>query len=88
MTSRDTVLNTGSLMPVRLNITIDEDLYRRLKEELPAKGISRFINDAVRARLQPGRDELDRAYQAAASESWRRSEAAAWDGVDLEGWPS
>ena len=29
-------------MPVRLNITIDEDVHERLKRELPAKGISRF----------------------------------------------
>jgi hypothetical protein len=36
-------------MPVRLNITMDADLYERLKRELPAKPISRFINDAVRA---------------------------------------
>jgi len=28
-------------MPVRLNITIDEDVHERLKQELPAKGISR-----------------------------------------------
>jgi hypothetical protein len=41
-------------MSVCLNITIDEDVHQRLKNELPAKGISRFINDAVRARLRPG----------------------------------
>ena len=38
-------------MPVRLNITMDEVLYRRLKDTCPPKGISRFIDDAVRARL-------------------------------------
>jgi hypothetical protein len=37
-------------MPVRLNITIDEDVYEHLKRELPAEGISRFINEAIRAR--------------------------------------
>ena len=75
-------------MPVRLNITIDEDIHKRLKGELPPKGISRFINDAVRARLRPGRDELDRAYQAAAKERWRRSEADDWATVDIEDWPA
>ncbi|MFN8061568.1 MAG: hypothetical protein U0163_00985 [Gemmatimonadaceae bacterium] len=45
-------------MPVRLNITIDDDVHKRLKGELPPKGVSRFINEAVRARLRPGRDEL------------------------------
>jgi Arc/MetJ family transcription regulator len=74
-------------MPVRLNITIDEDVYARLKGELPAKGISRFIGDAVRARLRPGGDELDRAYKAAAKERWRQAEADDWSTVDTEGWP-
>lgn len=75
-------------MPVRLNITIDDDIHKRLKEELPPKGISRFINEAVRARLRPGRDELDRAYRAAAQERWRVSEADEWSAVDTEGWPA
>lgn len=74
-------------MPVRLNITIDEDIHERLKSELPPKGISRFINEAVRARLRPGRPELDRAYQAAAKERWRQAEAHDWSAVDTEDWP-
>jgi predicted CopG family antitoxin len=74
-------------MPVRLNITIDEDVYRRLKRDLPPKGISRFINDALRARLRPSRAELDAAYRAAAREKWRSSEARDWTATDVEGWP-
>lgn len=75
-------------MPVRLNITIDEDVYERLKNELPPKGISRFISDAVRARLRPGREELDRAYRAAAREGWRKAEADDWGAIDTEDWPA
>ncbi|MDO8681353.1 MAG: hypothetical protein Q7R30_22780 [Acidobacteriota bacterium] len=74
-------------MPVRLNITIDEDVHQRLKRELPAKGISRFINDAVRARLRPSREVLDEAYKAAARERWRQFEAREWESTDTEGWP-
>jgi Arc/MetJ family transcription regulator len=74
-------------MPVRLNITIDEDVHERLKRDLPPKGISRFINDALRARLRPSREQLDSAYRAAAREKWRRSEAREWQGTDVEGWP-
>ncbi len=74
-------------MPVRLNITIDADIYERLKRELPAKGISRFINDAVRARLRPSREVLDEGYKAAARERERRSEAHEWESTDTEGWP-
>jgi hypothetical protein len=74
-------------MPVRLNITIDEDVHDRLKRELPAKGISRFINDAIRARLRPSRKALDDAYKAAAQEQWRRAEARDWAVTDVEDWP-
>ncbi|MFN2444932.1 MAG: sigma 54-interacting transcriptional regulator [Vicinamibacterales bacterium] len=67
--------------------TIDEDLHERLKRELPAKGMSRFINDAVRARLRPSDDELDDAYRTASREVWRRSDTAMWDVTDVEDWP-
>jgi predicted CopG family antitoxin len=74
-------------MPIRLNITIDKDVHERLKRELPAKGISRFINEAVRARLRPSREALDEAYKAATKERWRRSQAREWSTTDVEGWP-
>jgi hypothetical protein len=73
-------------MPIRLNITIDNDIHERLKRELPAKGISRFINEAVRARLRPSREALDDAYKAAAKQRWRQSEAREWQATDVEGW--
>lgn len=75
-------------MPVRLNITIDEDVHERLKRELPPKRMSRFINDAVRARLRPSRKALDEAYRAAAQEAWRKTEAREWRVTDVEGWPA
>ena len=74
-------------MPVRLNITMDEDLYRRLKRELPPKKISAFIEDAARARLYPDRDVLDAAYQAARKEKWREELASEWAVTETEGWP-
>jgi hypothetical protein len=75
-------------MTVRLNITMDESLYRRLKRELPAKRISAFIEEAVRNRLRPGRRELDAAYAAARKESWRAEVADDWSATETEGWPS
>jgi hypothetical protein len=74
-------------MPVRLNITIDEDLYRRLKKELPAKGISSFIEDSVRARLFPDPRKLDAAYKAARAERWRQGVSRDWVATETEGWP-
>lgn len=75
-------------MPVRLNITIDQDVHERLKRELPAKGISRFINDAIRARFRPSREVLDKAYSAAARERWRKAAAREWAVTDVEDWPA
>jgi hypothetical protein len=72
----------------RLNILMDRKLYRRLKDELPPKRISAFIEAAVRARLAPDRPTLDRAYKNARKERWRRQLAADWASVDVEGWPS
>lgn len=74
-------------MPVRLNITIDEDVHERLKRDLPAKGISRFINAAIRARLRPSTEVLDKAYRAAAGERWRTADNRQWRATEIEGWP-
>jgi len=74
-------------MTVRLNITMDEDLYRRLKKELPPKGISSFINRAVRARIHPDRRTLDAAYRAASNERWRRGLVREWSPTEIESWP-
>jgi hypothetical protein len=65
-------------MSVRLNITMDEALYKRLKKELPPRRISLFIEAAVRARIHPDRATLDATYRAAAREPWRRRLASDW----------
>lgn len=72
---------------VRLNITMEEGLYRRLKTELPPKGISAFIGEAVKARLRPDRRALDAAYRAARREVWRRGLAEDWAATETEAWP-
>lgn len=74
-------------MAVRLNITMEEDLYRRLKKELPPKGISAFIGAAVKAKLAPDRKVLDAAYKAASRERWRRALGGDWEATEGEGWP-
>lgn len=74
-------------MTVRLNITMDEIIYARLKKEVRANGISAFITEAVRAKLRPDRPTLDAAYRAASKERWRRRLADDWSRTDTEGWP-
>jgi len=75
-------------MNVRLKITMDRDLYRRLKRDLPPKGISAFISDAVRCTFLPDEMALDSAYRAAAREPWRRELAEDWDATEAEAWPA
>jgi len=74
-------------MTVRLNITMDEAVYARLKKEVRPKRISAFINEAVRAKLSPNRQMLDAAYKAASKERWRRRLEEDWGRTDTEGWP-
>ena len=74
-------------MSVRLNITMDDDVYTRLKKAVPAKKLSAFISGAVRAKLHPDAKALNAAYQAARKEQWRTSLAQDWKHVDDEGWP-
>jgi hypothetical protein len=72
---------------VHLNITLDEELYQRLKAKAPAKKLSAFIAEALRARLGPDAGELARAYQEAAKEPWRRGLADEWAATETEAWP-
>ena len=74
-------------MAVRLNITMDEAVYERLKKEVRPKRISAFINEAVRAKLRPDRQALDEAYKAASKDRWRGRLTDDWSRTDTEGWP-
>lgn len=75
-------------MAVRLNITMNEEIYARLKKEVPPKKISAFISSAVSAKLHPDKKALDDAYRAARKERWRKELEADWNGVEGEGWPT
>ena len=75
-------------MAVRLNITMDEDIYARLKQEVPPKKISSFISAAVRAKLHPDAKTLNAAYRAARKERWRKELEDDWKHTEGEGWPT
>ena len=74
-------------MPVHLNITLDEDLYRRLKARTPPKKLSAFIAGALMAKLAPTHDELAVAYREASRERWRGRLAEEWAATETEAWP-
>ena len=74
-------------MSVRLNITMDDDVYARLKKAVPPKKLSAFIGGAVRAKLHPDVRTLNAAYQAASKERWRKSLEQDWKHIEDEAWP-
>ena len=74
-------------MAVRLNITLDSDVYRRLKKTVPPKKLSAFLSAAARAKLHPDRATLDAAYKAASGERWRKGVSEDWKPTETEAWP-
>ena len=74
-------------MTVRLNIIMEEAVYKRLKRQVPPKRMSAFINEAVRTRLRPDERTLEAAYKAARLELWRNPLSNDWTGTETEGWP-
>jgi hypothetical protein len=74
-------------MSVRLSIMMDNDVYARLKKEVPSKKLSAFVTGAVRAKLHLDANVLDVAYQAASKEQWRKRLNENWKHIDAEGWP-
>ena len=74
-------------MSVRLNITMDDDVYAKLKKEVPSKKLSAFITRAVLEKLHLDANVLDVAYQVASKEQWRKRLNENWKRIDAEGWP-
>ena len=72
-------------LSVRLNITMDDDVYARLKKEVPAKNLSAFISGAVRAKLHPDAQALNAAYQSVSREQWRAGLAEDWKHIAQSG---
>ena len=74
-------------MPVRLNILMEEAVYKRLKQQVKPKKMSAFINEAVRTKLRPAPKVLDAAYKRARMEAWRNTLSEDWAVTETEGWP-
>jgi hypothetical protein len=66
---------------------MEENVYKRLKQQVPAKRMSAFINEAVRTKLRPDKKTLDAGYQAARTEAWRKTLSEDWAVTETEGWP-
>lgn len=51
----------GTSNYVRVNISLPSDLVKELKEKVPSRGVSKFIADAAREKVE--REKRDRAFK-------------------------
>ncbi len=63
-------------MQKKLTITVDEEVYRGLREVIGPGKISRFIEDLVRPHVVG--EDLYAAYQEMAADEVREREALEW----------
>jgi predicted CopG family antitoxin len=63
-------------MHKKLTITVDEQVYRGLHENIGRQRISQFIEDLVRPHVVA--EDLGGAYRAMAEDEGREAEASEW----------
>ena len=79
----------------QLLVRIPEELARRLKQQVPARGRSAFVQRLLEQALAAEDDENDPLYQAALAveqDAQLTAEMAAWDstvadGLEADGFP-
>lgn len=71
------VVVRGYMMQHKLTITIDEELYRGLQQQVGRGNISNFIEDLVRPHVLTQRD-LEEGYKAMAADTEHEAEAHEW----------
>jgi len=72
----------------QLLVRIPEELARRLKRQVPARGRSAFVQHLLEQALAPEGGEDDPLYQAALAveqDEQLAAEMAAWDGTIADG---
>ena len=63
-------------MQKKLTVTIDEEVYKVLREVIGPRKISRFIEDLVRPHVS--KKDIYAAYKEMADDEVRESEALEW----------
>jgi predicted CopG family antitoxin len=63
-------------MQKKLTVTIDEEVYKGLREVIGPRKISRFIEDLVRPHVT--KKDIYAAYKEMAADEIRESEALEW----------
>ena len=64
------------IMQKKLTVTIDEEVYKGLREVIGPRKISRFIEDLVRPHVT--KKDIYAAYKEMAADEVRESEALEW----------
>jgi hypothetical protein len=78
-------------MPVRTTVHLEDEVFARVRQIVPPRGLSRFINETLAEKL----DELERErIEQAMKEGYlatredRAELNADWGIMDTEGWPA
>lgn len=69
-----------------MSVTLDEDLYGKLRKAAGPRGVRRFVEQTLRERLRPPRQALSREYLAASRDPDRLEVLKDWDALETEGW--
>jgi hypothetical protein len=65
-----------------MSISLQENLYERLKHSVPSKKISKFVSNAIFNELTRQEEELALAYEEAEQNSQRQELLNEWDLID------
>lgn len=69
-----------------VSITLDEDLYGKLRKAAGPRGMRQFVEQTLRERLRPRQRTLYREYLAASRDPDRLEVLKDWDALETEGW--
>lgn len=69
-----------------LSVTVSDDLYDRIKHNVPSRMISKFVSDAVDVKLKERKNDLYKAYLAASQDRDREEVLQDWDAISTESW--
>ncbi|HWE61954.1 MAG TPA: hypothetical protein VHB98_09595 [Chloroflexota bacterium] len=75
---------------MRTTVYLDEELHARLRQVVPARGLNRFISEAVVEKLQAlERQQIEQAMKEGylATRDDRAELSEDWGVVDTEDWP-
>lgn len=71
----------------RLNITLPYELAQDFKRAIPAKKRSKFIAEAVKAKLPKRNLKKELVKSLKANQEFYKKVAEEWKATEVEGWP-